>query len=180
MKKIICIVYQLLSVITLYPQSLKTIVSTVNDCGVMRLDTICGQDTVYRFVFFDFRDVELSEIPELISIIDSNGLSPACCYINPYSSNIPNVFIGECAAKYIEKIINPKFRYERIKKNGEYYSLTLEDMAAIKKLYENWWEHKKINPKYHKSALKGSIYKWARCPFPRRMGLLTYMQYRKW
>jgi len=84
----------------------------------MGLDTVCGRDTFYRFVYFDFRDVEMSEIPELISIMDSNDLSSTCCYINPYSSYIPNVYIGECAAKYIEKIINPKFQYNRITKTA--------------------------------------------------------------
>ncbi len=181
MKKIISIIYLLFFVMTLYSQSSKLKVSTsINDCGAMGLDTVCGRDTFYRFVYFDFRDVELSEIPELISIIDSNELTVSFCYRNHYSSYLPNVYIGECAAKYIEKIINPKFRYNRITKNGKYYALTLEDMAIIKGLYEKWWEQKKNDPKYHKSALKGSIYKWERCPRPRRMGLLMYMQYRKW
>jgi hypothetical protein len=175
MKRIICIIYLVFYVVASYSQSLQPTLSVpINDGGIR------GVDTIYRLVSIDFRNISTKEIPELISIIDSNELTVSFCYRNPYSSYLHNVYIGECAAKYIEKIINPKFRYNRITKNGKYYALTLEDMAIIKGLYEKWWEQKKNDPKYHKSALKGSIYEWKRCPRPRRMGLLMYMQYRKW
>ncbi|MBO4543933.1 MAG: hypothetical protein J5725_12230 [Bacteroidales bacterium] len=169
MKRILCIIYLVFYVVVLYSQSLQPKLSVpVNDSGIR------GVDTVYRLVSIDFRNISTIEIPELISIIDSNGYTLTNCYISPYSSNIPTVYIGECAAKYIEKIINPKFRYDRITKNGEYYALTLEDMTIIKGLYEKWWKQKKNNPNYHKSALKGSKYKWKRCPRP-SCGLDRYM-----
>ena len=83
---------------------------------------------------------------------------------NTASSNIPSVYVGEIAVKYIEKIVDSKFDGDRITKNGKYYALTLEDMVIIKGLYEVWWKRKKNDPNYYDSALDSSIYQWAPCP----------------
>lgn len=127
-------------------------------------------------------DGKIEKIPELISKIDSNALRNVCCLpVNLYSSTIPNVYIGEYAAIEIEIIVNPKFnRYSIIVKKGLDHSLTLEDMTIIKGLYNEWWEYRKSNPNYHRSALKGSKYKWKCCPIPHNISMFSmYLKLRK-
>lgn len=85
-----------------------------------------------QFIYLDFENIDINIIPFLIHIIDSNALSSSSCPISPYSSNIPNIYIGEIAAKYIEYIINPNFKFDRITKDGNYYSLQIEDLKNIK------------------------------------------------
>ena len=124
-------------------------------------------------------DGKIEKIPELISKIDSNHFSSTCCPVNFYDSYIPSVYIGEYFAKEIEVIVHPKFNiFTTIVKKGHKHSITLEDMIIIKGLYNEWWEHKKYNPNYHRSALKGSKYKWKRCPIPH--DIYKYRMYLKY
>lgn len=124
-----------------------------------------------QFIYLDFENIDINIIPFLIHIIDSNALSSSSCPISPYSSNIPNIYIGEIAAKYIEYIINPNFKFDRITKDGNYYSLQIEDLKNIKKIYLKWWEENKQFSKEElrkrqkkKRLLSTSIYKWETCP----------------
>jgi hypothetical protein len=124
-----------------------------------------------QFIYIDFENIDFDIIPLLIHIIDSNTRSSSSCPISPYSSNIPNIYIGEIAAKYIEYIINPYFEFDRITKEGKYYSLQIEDLKNIKKIYLEWWEENKQFSKEElrkrqkiKRILNTSIYKWETCP----------------
>lgn len=144
--------------------SAKGLLTNLNDQAISEIKE--GQ-----FVYFNFDTIDLNIIASLINVIDSNALSSSSCLISPYSSNIPNIYIGEIAIKYIEYVINPNFKYERITKNDFYYALTIEDMRIIKTLYSKWWE---ANRQYTKDeikkireeigALDGSNYSWTICP----------------
>lgn len=116
--------------------------------------------------YWDFNDLDASIIPYLIEHIDDSLWQMSSCDIDPYSSYIPNVLIGECVVKYIEKIVNPEFAFERITKNGKVYSLTFDDMIIIKELYEKWWQETSENQQkpISGSALDGTEFKWEHCP----------------
>ena len=127
-----------------------------------------------QFINIDFENIDIDIIPLLIHLIDSNALSSSSCPISSYSSDIPYVYIGEIAAKYIEYIINPDFEFDRITKEGKYYSLQIEDLKNIKKIYLEWWEENKQfskeelrNRQKTKRILNTSIYKWGTCPLVR-------------
>lgn len=157
---IFCILWMALFSERTYSQEIcDSVLTEINDLGVRNiLDN-------NRMVFLDFSNVNYQVIPQLISKIDSNSMCSAFNCVGIYDSSIPNVYIGECAAKYIELIIDPTFKYKRITKNGDYFSLTKEDMSAIKELYKEWWTKNERTEQRMKgnSALDGSIYKWAPC-----------------
>ena len=149
----------------------KNILKSINDeeYTMLQKDSNC-----IHYDFINFSQLELDIIPMLIDSINSKNTYP-CIYcldqIAPISSYIPSVYVGEAAAKYIERIINPYFRFNRITKNGLFHSLTLEDMKLIKELYLKWWEENKQYSKKeikkrrkHQGALDGTIYSWDTCP----------------
>ena len=138
----------------------KEFLLNINDFGAKEISSDGA------ITFWDFNDLDTAIIPYLIQHIDDSLLQMSSCDIDPYSSYIPSVLIGECVVKYIEKIVNPEFAFERITKNGKYYSLTIDDMIIIKELYEKWWKKAKESQQYPISgrALDGTIFKWEHCP----------------
>ena len=138
----------------------KEFLLNINDFGAKEISSDGA------ITFWDFNDLDTSIIPYLIQHIDDSLLQMSSCELDPYSSYIPSVLIGECVVKYIEKIVNPEFAFERITKNGIGYSLTIDDMIIIKELYEKWWKKAKESQQYPTSgsALDGTIFKWEHCP----------------
>lgn len=138
----------------------KEFLLNINDFGAKEISSDGA------IIFWDFNDLDTSIIPYLIQHIDDSLWRMSSCNIAPYSSYIPSVLIGECIVKYIEKIVNPEFSFERITKNGKGYSLTVDDMIIIKELYEKWWQETRKsqqNP-IGGSALNGTVFKWGHCP----------------
>ena len=154
MKKLFLISSFLFLAISLKAQSIS---GGINDLYVKK---IIGN----RLIYWKFAPKDTNLIPSLIQMIDTDKFEASSCFKNTASSNIPSVYVGEIAVKYIEKIVDSKFDGDRITKNGKYYALTLEDMVIIKGLYEVWWKRKKNDPNYYDSALDSSIYQWAPCP----------------
>lgn len=144
-------------------QTMETeILSNLNDMFVEKV-------VDSQFVFIDFTKIDTCLIPELIQIIDHDSLLTASTCFSEYSSVIPNIYVGEVAAKYIEKIINPEFDSDRILKEGQRYSLNLIDMRVIKDLYSKWWQEQQLLSdeqliEYKKrGALYQTMYTWAPC-----------------
>ena len=165
MKKMFVLLSFVYLSVTAYAQSInKDLLMNLNDLTIAEIKQ-------NQFIYLDFENIDINIIPFLIHIIDSSALSSSSCPIPRYSSYIPNVYIGEIAAKYIEHILNPDFKFDRITKDGNYYSLQIEDLKNIKKIYLKWWEENKQFSKEElrkrqkgKKVLNTSVYKWETCP----------------
>jgi len=145
------------------------------------LNNINENESIYiskdsDYYFYDkinFSQLEIDLIPMLIDSINSKKIN-SCSYclkkISRFDSYIPNIHFGEYAARYIELIINPNFKFNTITKNGQFHILTHNDLLNIKDLYIKWWnenkhDFKKNIKKRHakKGALDGTIYSWGKC-----------------
>lgn len=125
----------------------------------------------FQSSYFNYNTLDTDTILFLINCIDTNVKVTNGCKVPSYWSNLPWIYIGEIAAKCIEKTINPHFSFDRIVKNGEHNALDIDDMRNIKRLYLLWW---KTNKNYYKQALRkrreinspldGTVYSWEFCP----------------
>ncbi len=126
------------------------------------------------FIKININELDFHIIPILIDNIDNeNVYSCVSCMkkMDIYSSYIPTFYKGEVLASYIERIINPDFKYNRIAKNGFVHSLKVEDLKIIKDLYLKWWDENKqlskeeiTSRRKNQGALDGTIYSWSVCP----------------
>ena len=150
--------------------SSEDILKNINEEGYVMIQKDSNHS---HYDLINFSQIKLDIIPMLIDSIIS--IKTTVCYycsdnLGPYCSYIPSVYIGEDAARYIECIVNPHFKFNRITKNGLFHSLTLEDMKVIKELYLKWWEENKQYSKKEikrrrkqRGALDGTSYSWNTC-----------------
>jgi hypothetical protein len=150
----------------------EIILKNINENGSI---FIISDSNYYFYDKINFTEIGLDIIPMLIDSINSEK-NNSCSYcfkkMSRFDSYIPNIQFGEYAARYIELIINPSFKYNSITKNGKFHILTYDDLLNIKELYIVWWNENKQNSKKNikkmrakKGALDGTIYSWGKCSY---------------
>jgi hypothetical protein len=172
MKNLFLIIFiECLSFVSIYSQTTSEfILKNINENGSIY---ISSDSNCYFYDKINFSELGLDIIPTLIDSINSDKTN-SCFYclkkMSRFDSYIPNIQFGEYAARYIELIINPSFKYNTIKKNGQFHILTQNDLLIIKELYIKWWDKNKQDSKRNmkkwrakKGALDGTIYSWGKC-----------------
>lgn len=130
--------------------------------------------------FREFSDFPLTQIPELINVIDADEKGPVG-FVDEYSSHSPvpymNNYVGIRAAYAIEYLVSDTTKIKQLKngvilkiQNNDpvWATLSLSDMKEIKNIYANWWSKNKNKSitelrndwDLNKLILKSPKFKW--------------------